>query len=227
MECPEKTTSANKRLKSRCPLYRDNGKLHTSAKRMPTKSRKRKLNQKRSTQQCSHHLTRRYSYPELMIRTSWWVRLSNFLLAAGLYEMYFTPYCARFRKEHLHEAITDYQSRSRDFGLQWASKILSFDEKEFSDLILFAWLGGSSMAQIRCQKSLCFEQAIDYWRLLCQARRPTDRGDQSCRAVHSLWNSINFHYQDWKSMIKLNTWDAIPLRQKSWGQESCDVKILY
>lgn len=56
--------------------------------------------------------------PELMIRTSGEQRISNYLLWQMAYtELYFTKtYWPDFRKEHLYEAIVDYQDRERRFG---------------------------------------------------------------------------------------------------------------
>mgnify|MGYP000373258710 CR=1 FL=1 len=56
--------------------------------------------------------------PDLMIRTSGEMRISNFLLWQIAYaELYFTPlFWPDFRKEHLHQAIIDFQNRERRFG---------------------------------------------------------------------------------------------------------------
>ncbi len=56
--------------------------------------------------------------PELLIRTSGEKRLSNFMLWQLAYaELYFTPtFWPDFRKEHLYQAIIDYQGRERRFG---------------------------------------------------------------------------------------------------------------
>lgn len=56
--------------------------------------------------------------PELLIRTSGESRISNFLLWQIAYsELYFTPVLwPDFRKEHLYEALYDYQNRERRFG---------------------------------------------------------------------------------------------------------------
>jgi undecaprenyl diphosphate synthase len=56
--------------------------------------------------------------PELMIRTSGEYRISNFLLYQLAYaELYFTSTrWPDFRKEHLYEAILDFQKRERRFG---------------------------------------------------------------------------------------------------------------
>lgn len=56
--------------------------------------------------------------PELLIRTSGELRISNFLMWQLAYaELYFTnKYWPEFRKEDLYEAIVDYQHRERRFG---------------------------------------------------------------------------------------------------------------
>ncbi len=56
--------------------------------------------------------------PELLIRTSGETRISNFLLWQIAYaELYFTPlFWPDFRKNHLYEAILDFQQRERRFG---------------------------------------------------------------------------------------------------------------
>lgn len=57
--------------------------------------------------------------PDLMIRTSGEMRLSNFLLWEMAYsEIYVTKISwPDFRREHLYEAIRDFQRRERRFGL--------------------------------------------------------------------------------------------------------------
>jgi undecaprenyl diphosphate synthase len=62
--------------------------------------------------------TRNFPDPELMIRTSGEHRISNFLLYQLAYaELFFTPVLwPDFRKEHLYEAILDFQTRERRFG---------------------------------------------------------------------------------------------------------------
>jgi len=56
--------------------------------------------------------------PELLIRTSGEMRISNFLLWQLAYsELFFTEVLwPDFRKNHLHEAILSYQKRERRFG---------------------------------------------------------------------------------------------------------------
>lgn len=57
--------------------------------------------------------------PELMIRTSGELRISNFLLWQLAYaELYFTPKLwPDFRRQDLFEAILDFQKRERRFGM--------------------------------------------------------------------------------------------------------------
>ncbi|KXZ39804.1 undecaprenyl diphosphate synthase [Alkalithermobacter thermoalcaliphilus JW-YL-7 = DSM 7308] len=56
--------------------------------------------------------------PDILIRTSGEYRISNFLLWEIAYtELYFTNvFWPDFKKNHLHEAILDYQNRERRFG---------------------------------------------------------------------------------------------------------------
>jgi undecaprenyl diphosphate synthase len=67
----------------------------------------------------SHYLsTSNIPDPELLIRTSGEMRISNFLLWQMAYtELYITEILwPDFRKEHLFEAIIAYQKRERRFG---------------------------------------------------------------------------------------------------------------
>jgi undecaprenyl diphosphate synthase len=56
--------------------------------------------------------------PDLLIRTSGEMRISNFLLWEVAYsELWFTPvFWPDFNREHLFEAIRDFQKRERRFG---------------------------------------------------------------------------------------------------------------
>ena len=57
--------------------------------------------------------------PDLLIRTSGEYRISNFMLWQVAYtELYITPVLwPDFSREHLFEAVLDYQHRDRRFGL--------------------------------------------------------------------------------------------------------------
>ncbi len=56
--------------------------------------------------------------PDLLIRTSGEMRISNFLLWQIAYsEIWITPtYWPDFRRKHLFEAILEYQKRERRYG---------------------------------------------------------------------------------------------------------------
>lgn len=57
--------------------------------------------------------------PDLLIRTSGELRLSNFLLWQSAYSEIFiaNEFWPAFRRKHLYEAIADFQKRERRFGL--------------------------------------------------------------------------------------------------------------
>ncbi|MBI9030667.1 isoprenyl transferase [bacterium] len=83
-----------------------------------------KINGKLDTKEISEELFSSYLYtdgvpdPELLIRTSGEMRLSNYLLWQNAYtEFWFTEKLwPDFKKEHLMQAIIDYQNRDRRFG---------------------------------------------------------------------------------------------------------------
>lgn len=67
----------------------------------------------------SQHLTTKHiPDPDLMIRTSGEVRISNFLLWQSAYtELYFTEtHWPDFRKDNFYQALIEYQKRERRFG---------------------------------------------------------------------------------------------------------------
>ncbi len=66
----------------------------------------------------NHLTTRGIPDPELLIRTSGEKRISNYLLWQIAYaELYFTDvFWPDFSKEHLYQAILDFQQRERRFG---------------------------------------------------------------------------------------------------------------
>lgn len=67
----------------------------------------------------NHLCTKNYPDPELMIRTSGEMRISNFLLWQLAYtELYITPVLwPDFEREELYKAILDFQGRERRFGM--------------------------------------------------------------------------------------------------------------
>ncbi len=75
-------------------------------------------------EQIDEDLLNKYMYtgglpdPDLIIRTSGELRISNFLIWQGAYaEYYFTPvYWPDFDKDELHKAIVEYAHRKRRFG---------------------------------------------------------------------------------------------------------------
>jgi len=66
----------------------------------------------------NHLNTRNIPDPELLIRTSGEMRISNFLLWQIAYSELYIPdvLWPDFRREHLYEAIAAYQKRERRFG---------------------------------------------------------------------------------------------------------------
>jgi undecaprenyl diphosphate synthase len=78
--------------------------------------------------------TSEFPDPELMIRTSGEFRISNFLLYQLAYaELYFTSTrWPDFRKEHLYEAILDFQKRERRFG-KTTKQIREEDREEITE----------------------------------------------------------------------------------------------
>jgi undecaprenyl diphosphate synthase len=89
-------------------------------KRLLKDVKKEHISENNITQQLfSHYLsTSNMPDPELLIRTSGEMRISNFLLWQMAYtELYITEILwPDFRKEHLIEAIISYQKRERRFG---------------------------------------------------------------------------------------------------------------
>ncbi|MDN3204870.1 isoprenyl transferase [Algoriphagus sediminis] len=101
--------------------YSGRWELTQTFKRIAQKISEGKLTVDEVTQELIHdHLeTPDIPDPELMIRTSGEFRISNFLLWQLAYtELHFTPVLwPDFRREHLIEAILDYQRRERRFGM--------------------------------------------------------------------------------------------------------------
>ncbi len=75
--------------------------------------------------------------PDLIIRTSGELRLSNFLIWQAAYaEFYFTEVLwPDFNKEDLHKALLEYQNRKRRMGRTTASAVISKSKQHVSRML--------------------------------------------------------------------------------------------
>ena len=75
--------------------------------------------------------------PDLIIRTSGELRLSNFLIWQAAYaEFYFTEVLwPDFNKEDLHKALLEYQNRKRRMGRTTASAEISKSKQHISQMV--------------------------------------------------------------------------------------------
>ena len=75
--------------------------------------------------------------PDLIIRTSGEIRLSNFLIWQAAYaEFYFTEVLwPDFNEEDLHKALLEYQNRKRRMGRTTASTVISKSKKHVSRIV--------------------------------------------------------------------------------------------
>ena len=100
--------------------YSGRWEIIEAAKKLVRKAQNLEITENQITESLfSNHLsTAGIPDPELLIRTSGEFRISNFLLWQIAYsEFYFTPILwPDFRKEHLFEAIANFQCRERRFG---------------------------------------------------------------------------------------------------------------
>ncbi|POY38321.1 isoprenyl transferase [Solitalea longa] len=120
MEAIDKTAN-NKRLTLNLALsYSSRWELVEMAKKLATKIKNNELEAADVNEELVSSLlcTADMPDPELLIRTSGEHRISNFLLWQIAYsELYFTDtFWPDFRREHLYEAIFNYQNRERRFG---------------------------------------------------------------------------------------------------------------
>ena len=114
-------TSENKGLSVVLALsYSGRWEIQDAVKSIVKKVEAKQLNIEEITQEviAANLNTKDIPDPELLIRTSGEIRISNFLLWQLAYtELYFTEVLwPDFRKEHLVDAILDYQKRERRFG---------------------------------------------------------------------------------------------------------------
>ena len=116
------TTANNTRMTLVLALsYSSRWEITSAVKQIAQKVKDGVLNPSQINEQVieQHLCTAGFAEPELLIRTSGEHRISNYLLWQIAYaELYFTQILwPDFRREHLYEAIVDFQKRERRFGL--------------------------------------------------------------------------------------------------------------
>ncbi len=116
------TTANNTRMTLVLALsYSSRWEITNAVKQIAQKVKDGVLNPSQINEQVieQHLCTAGFAEPELLIRTSGEHRISNYLLWQIAYaELYFTQTLwPDFRREHLYEAIVDFQKRERRFGL--------------------------------------------------------------------------------------------------------------
>jgi undecaprenyl diphosphate synthase len=121
MEDAERKTRRNTRLQLNVALnYGGRGEIVDAVKRLLAEHDAGRLRGERLTEaSISRRLYRPdVPDPDLVIRTSGEMRISNFLIWEAAYtELWFTPVLwPDFNREHLFEAIRDFQKRERRYG---------------------------------------------------------------------------------------------------------------
>jgi undecaprenyl diphosphate synthase len=116
-----KATAHCKRMVLNLALsYSGRWEITEAARRIATAAKEGQLDPKDITEEVfrSYFPSSEVPDPELLIRTSGELRISNFLLWQLAYsELYFTnKYWPDFRKDDLYQAILDFQHRERRFG---------------------------------------------------------------------------------------------------------------
>ena len=126
--CKEELISAVERTKNNegtvlvlALNYSSKSEITSAVKIIAERYKKGEIKSEEITQDLiSQHLyTAQIPDPELMIRTSGEIRISNFLLWQLAYsELHFTPiFWPDFKREDFYQAIFEYQTRERRFGM--------------------------------------------------------------------------------------------------------------
>lgn len=121
IETLEQTTQDNKEIIITFAIsYGSRDEIFKAAQKMARKCIEEKIDPETITQDFFEDcmMTRGIPDPDLIIRTSGELRISNFLLWQSAYaEYYFSnDYWPDFSKEELDRALTSYQNRNRRFG---------------------------------------------------------------------------------------------------------------
>lgn len=116
----ERTAGGDRLVLNLCISYSSRAEITRAARRLAADvvAGRRQVEQIDEEAVASQLYTNELPEPDLLIRTSGELRLSNFLLWQLAYaELYVTPVLwPDFRRAHLFEAILDFQRRDRRFG---------------------------------------------------------------------------------------------------------------
>lgn len=121
LDTMEKTSNNSRMVLTLAMGYSSRWEIVDAVKKITTDIESGKLKSKDINEKLfeSYLTTKDIPDPELLIRTSGELRISNYLLWQIAYsELYFTDVLwPDFRKEELFQAVVDYQDRERRFGL--------------------------------------------------------------------------------------------------------------
>ena len=120
MEAVKATAHCKRMVLNLALSYSGRWEITEAARRVATAAKEGQLDPKDITEEVfrSYFPSSEVPDPELLIRTSGELRISNFLMWQLAYsELYFTnTYWPDFRKDDLNQAILDFQHRERRFG---------------------------------------------------------------------------------------------------------------